>query len=60
MATLTATRHNPVIKAFYDRLIAAGKPPKVAFTACMRKLLLILNTMVKNQTRWNPEIHRTA
>ena len=60
MATLTATRHNPVIKAFYDRLIAAGKPPKVALTACMRKLLLILNTMVKNQTRWNPEIHRTA
>ncbi|MCH8207350.1 MAG: IS110 family transposase [Chloroflexi bacterium] len=60
MAALTASQHNPVIKAFYDRLHAAGKPAKVALTACMRKLLLILNSMVKNQARWNPEIHRTA
>lgn len=54
MATLSASRHNPVIKAFYQRLILKGKKPKVALTACMRKLLVILNTMVKNQTTWNP------
>lgn len=60
MAALTASKHNPVIKAFYDRLCAAGKPAKVALTACMRKLLLILNSMVKNQTRWNPQTHRTS
>lgn len=52
MATLSATRFNPVIKAFYQKLIHAGKPHKVAMTACMRKLLVILNTMVKNQTPW--------
>ncbi len=52
MATLVATRHNPTIKAFYDRLIEAGKPPKVALTACMRKMLVILNSMVKNHSHW--------
>lgn len=52
MATLVATRFNPTIKAFYQRLLAAGKPKKVALTACMHKLLLILNAMVKNGTRW--------
>lgn len=52
MATLVATRFNDVIKAFYQRLLGAGKPKKVALTACMRKLLLILNSMVKNGTRW--------
>lgn len=52
MATLAATRSNPIIKSFYRRLIAAGKAPKVALTACMRKLLTILNTMVKTQTSW--------
>jgi len=41
-----ATRHNPMLKAFYDRLIAKGKEPKVALTACMRKLICILNTMI--------------
>jgi len=54
MAALSASRHNPVIKPFYQRLIAKGKKPKVALTACMRKLLVILNPMVKTQTAWNP------
>lgn len=58
MAALTAARCNPVIKPFYDRLIAAGKPPKVALTACMRKLLTILNAMVKNGTTWDPDYQR--
>jgi transposase len=52
MATLAATRSNPVIKSFYQRLIDAGKPVKVAITACMRKLLTILNAMVKTNTHW--------
>jgi transposase len=47
MATLTASRHNPAIKAFYDRLTAAGKLPKVALIACMRKLLTHLNAIVR-------------
>ena len=54
MATLTASRFNPVIKAFYQRLRAAGKPAKVALTACMRKLLTILNAMLKAKTPWQP------
>ena len=54
MPTLAAVRFNPVLKQFYDRLVEAGKPKKVAITACMRKLLTILNSMVKNQTPWNP------
>ena len=53
MATLTATRFNPVIKAFYERLTKAGKPPKVALTACMRRLLTILNSMIKNNQKWD-------
>jgi len=57
MATLTATRHNPAIKTFYDRLLAAGKLPKVALIACMRKLLTILNAMVKTKQPWNKSIH---
>ena len=52
MATLCAIRINPTISYFYRRLIAAGKAPKVAITACMRKLLTILNVMVKTQTSW--------
>jgi len=56
MATLSATRHNPVIKAFYQRLLDKGKLKKVALTACMRKLLVILNTMVKTGQDWNPPI----
>lgn len=53
MASVSATRHNPVIRAMYLRLTTAGKKFKVALTACMRRLLCILNAMVKNGTRWN-------
>lgn len=56
MATLSAIRHNPVIKSFYDRLLAKGKLKKVALTACMRKLLVILNAMIKNGQDWSPTI----
>lgn len=52
MATLAAVRCNPVLRAFYQRLLAAGKLKKVALVACMRKLLTILNAMVKTQTPW--------
>ena len=52
MGALSASRHNPVIRAFYQRLLAAGKPKKVALTACMRKLLVILNAMLKHHTPW--------
>lgn len=52
MAALVATRHNSTIKTFYTRLCTAGKKKKVALVACMRKLLVILNAMVKNQTPW--------
>jgi transposase len=52
MATLSAIRFNPTIKSFYQRLITAGKAPKVAIVACMRKLLTILNVMLKTQTSW--------
>ena len=56
MAALTARRHNPVIRAFADRLAVQGKLPKVILVACMRKLLVILNTMVKTNTHWNPKL----
>ena len=52
MATLSATQCNPVIKAFYRKLVSQGKNKKVALTACMRKFIIILNTMVKNKTEW--------
>jgi transposase len=54
MAVVAGLRFNPVIKAFYDRLIALGKPKKVALTACIRKLLTILNAMVRAHESWNP------
>ena len=54
MATLSATRHNPVVAAFHRRLRAAGKTPKVALVAAMRKLLIILNAMLKHRTAWRP------
>ena len=57
MAILSAIRFNNVIKAFYDRLIAAGKLKKVAMVACMRKLLTILNAMLRDQTLWNAAKH---
>ena len=56
MATVAALRCNPVIKAFYARLRAAGKPPKVAITAAMRKLLVILNAIVRDGTPWKPVV----
>jgi transposase len=56
MAALTAKRCNPVIQAFAERLESQGKKPKVIITACMRKLLITLNAMMKNQTQWNPQI----
>ena len=55
MAALVASRHNPVIRAFYQRLCAAGKPKKVALAACMRKLLIILNSLLKSGQPWNPQ-----
>ena len=51
-----ATRHNPVLKGFYRRLIAKGKQPKVALVACMRKLIVILNTMIARRQKWNPAL----
>jgi transposase len=57
MATLSAVRCNPVIKTFYRRLLAAGKPKKVALIACAHKLLRILNAMARNGQAWNPELH---
>ena len=56
MGALVASQHNPVIRSFYQRLLAAGKPKKLALTACMRKLLTILNSMVKNGQHWNPNV----
>jgi transposase len=57
MATLTAARYNPVIRAFYERLKAAGKLPKVALVACMRKLLTMLNAMVRTGKPWDASLH---
>jgi transposase len=54
MAIVSAIRCNPLIKAFYQRLLAAGKPKKLAMTACMRKLLVILNAMMRDRANWNP------
>jgi len=56
MAATTAIRSNPVIRAFYERLKSRGKPHKVAVVACMRKMLTILNAMVRESTPWTPEI----
>ena len=53
MCVISGICHNPKIKAFYNRLISSGKKHKVAITACMRKLMIILNTMIKNDTCWN-------
>ena len=54
MGALTASRCNPAIRDFYQRLVAAGKPKKIALTACMRKLLIIMNSIVKSGQRWDP------
>jgi transposase len=58
MSTFVAIRCNPALKAFFERLIIAGKPYKVAVVACMRKLLCILNAMLKNHTLWNYQVHQ--
>jgi transposase len=55
MATLAATRCNPAIRSFYTRLLAAGKPKKLALTASMRKLLITLNAMLRNNVPWQPD-----
>lgn len=55
MLTIAGIRCNPVLRAFYQRLIAAGKPPKVAIVACMRKFLTMLNAMVRDRQKWCPE-----
>lgn len=60
MAALVATRHNPVIRAFYQQLLARGKAKKVALVACMRKLLTILNAMARTNTPWAPPPTITA
>jgi transposase len=60
MATLVATRWNPIIWQFYRRLRAAGKAPKVALVAAMRKLLTILNAMVHHGTRWRSTAEAAA
>jgi transposase len=57
MAALVATKRNAVIRAFYTRLLAVGKPKKLALVACMRKLLTILNIMVRTDTTWNANRH---
>jgi transposase len=59
MATLTAVRHNPPLKAFYDKLVAAGKRKKVALVAAMRKLLGMLNAIAKHGSTWDPLLHST-
>ena len=57
MAALVSIQHNPAIKVFHSRLIAAGKPKKVAIVACMRKRLTILNVMLRDQALWNAAKH---
>ncbi|MCA3084612.1 MAG: IS110 family transposase, partial [Rhodocyclaceae bacterium] len=54
MAALVAARHNPLLKTFYQRLLAAGKAKKMALVAVMHKLLLILNAMIKRDQMWEP------
>lgn len=58
MAALSAVRWNPVLRAFYQRLVAKGKPKKVALVACMHKLLLILNAILRTGQPWNPNLER--
>lgn len=61
MAALVASRHNPILRAFYQRLLSNGKAKKVALVACMHKLLLILNAMIKRNQMWQPAyVHGSA
>jgi transposase len=56
MGALVAKRYNPVIKSYYEGLLKRGKSKKVALVACMRKLLIILNSMLRDGTHWNPDL----
>jgi transposase len=56
MTMLSSIQCNPVFKRFYERLKAQGKIPKVALIACMRKMIVVLNTMIKNQESWRGEV----
>jgi transposase len=56
MAALVASQYNPVIRSFYQRLKETGKPAKVALTACIRKLLVIVNAMLKHKSLWNEAV----
>ena len=58
MATVVAIRHNPVIRSFHHRLIAAGKAKKVAITACIRKLVVIINAMMREGEHWQPVVRK--
>jgi transposase len=60
MGTLVGVQHNPVLRRFYERLVAAGKPKKVALTACMHKLLVILNAMLRQGVPWRPPVPAAA
>ncbi len=60
MATLSAVRHNPVLKAFYTRLREAGKTAKVTLVASMRKLLIMINAMLRDQAHWDENHRKTA
>ena len=60
MGALVASQYNPVIRDFYRRLLAAGKPKKLALTACMRKLLVILNSMLKHRSPWRDLTQKVA
>ena len=60
MAALSAVQYNPPLKAFYDRLLVKGKTKKVALVACMRKLLIVANSMLRNNTEWNPNHGKLA
>lgn len=59
MATLAAIRHNPIVRGWYERLLTAHKPKKVAIVACMRKLLVVLNAMLKTRSRWQAPLPAT-
>jgi transposase len=56
MATLVAVRYNPPLRAYYTRLVAAGKRKKVALVACMRKLLTVLNAVARSRRPWDPTL----
>lgn len=60
MAALVASQRNPTLRAFYQRLISRGKPKKLALTATMRKLLIIMNSMLRTKTHWDERLFRTA